>query len=548
MKSKSVYSLLLFIIVIVFNFNTQIFAQTTVIKGKLLDVDGNPSKDAQAGTVLKESDYGKDFKYCDEKGNYLVKMTKPGLNFLVLTIPSHHDLKIPILNNKDKELNIDVQLAPYKYKDNFDNVSVGGPFNNYNYGSDKMVKGADGIYRFEVKSNEKEVRYELCGIEGTSRTVNAPGSIKYFPDESGDYWSIAEVVDGKATLVFDPSKLLKKEAEVKVTFGERSSDEKIFRINEEHSKVFADAVQKRQEYYTLHKKMAGFQYERGNYFNDLLNKIEEEKDQEITDILKLSYVTFSMFYPVHYSAEKAASFFDTVSPNNPAWELIPGAFQCFSNLYPQSKWQDLFDNFLKYSKNSSIQAQIFMEELSKAKSLNNEEETAKIHKLIETEYKDNEYAQKLLKMYPIKLRIKIGAEIPEFEVASISNPAEKYSNKSMLGKIYLIDFWATWCGPCVGEMETLHKAYEKYKDKGLEILSLSMDSSPETVAKFRTDKWKMPWKNSFIGSWGSNKMTDTFEVMGIPRPILVSAEGKILETENGLRGEELEKTLSKYFN
>jgi hypothetical protein len=79
-------------------------------------------------------------------------------------------------------------------------------------------------------------------------------------------------------------------------------------------------------------------------------------------------------------------------------------------------------------------------------------------------------------------------------------------------------------------------------------LSLSLDYLPETVAKFRNEKWKMPWRNSFISSQEVNKMRETFEVSGIPKPILVSAEGKILEVEEGLRGDELEKTLSKYFN
>jgi len=96
-------------------------------------------------------------------------------------------------------------------------------------------------------------------------------------------------------------------------------------------------------------------------------------------------------------------------------------------------------------------------------------------------------------------------------------------------------------------MDALHKAFEKFKDKGFELLSLSIDGSADDVVKFRNDKWKMPWKNSFIGSKEGRKIADAFEVIGIPRPILVGADGKILEMEGELRGSKLQETLAKYF-
>ena len=82
----------------------------------------------------------------------------------------------------------------------------------------------------------------------------------------------------------------------------------------------------------------------------------------------------------------------------------------------------------------------------------------------------------------------------------------------MKGKIYLIDLWATWCGPCVGEMEILHEVYQKYKDNGFEILSISFDVSPKEVKAFRKKDWKMPWLHAFSEGQFASKAAKIFEV------------------------------------
>ncbi len=115
----------------------------------------------------------------------------------------------------------------------------------------------------------------------------------------------------------------------------------------------------------------------------------------------------------------------------------------------------------------------------------------------------------------------------------------------MLGKIYLIDFWFTTCSSCLQDMKYLHTAYEKYKERGFDILSVATDE-PALVNFFREGKWKMPWKNSVVPQ--DRKILKDFEVQTFPTPILVGADGKILVKEaEEIRGENLDRTLSKYF-
>lgn len=523
-------------------------AQTTKVKGKLLDVNGNPSKDALVGIVETPGANGKNFVSTDNKGNYSVTLTKPGVSYLLFSIPSHSAIQVPVFNTKDKEITIDVQLSPYKYKDTFDDVGVAGSFNGFNISSpERMTKLDNGTYVFETKTDLKEIKYQLCRITANNRTINAPESIRFEPDSSGDYRSIMEVKNGVAKIVFDPSKLLMSDKSYNIEFVNADFEKKFFQYNEAALKTINDASTKLMEHVNAKNNIETFSYDAGNYLTDLLGKIESEQNEEAKNYLKLIYVSFVNYRVKDYDFEKAENFYSSVPVDNIAWDLMPSAFSAYYSLIPRHKWEKIQEDFLKNSKSYAIRLSVYNQKLGNAKFNNITEELKKLHARIKNEYPDLKEAQDMLKRYPIESKIQIGAEIPDFEVASIDNNEVKYSKKSMLGKIYLIDFWATWCGPCVGEMENLHNAYKNFKDKGFEILSLSLDAETNDVIKFRNGQWKMPWLNSFIGNPEGRKVAEKFEVIGIPKPLLISAEGKILETEMNLRGSSLENTLKKYF-
>ncbi len=96
----------------------------------------------------------------------------------------------------------------------------------------------------------------------------------------------------------------------------------------------------------------------------------------------------------------------------------------------------------------------------------------------------------------------------------------------MKGKVVLIDFWATWCGPCVKEIPNVVAAYNKLHEKGFEIIGISLDDNRGELTKF-IKKNDMPWPQYFDGKGWKNKISSSYGVSSIPAMWLIDKEGKI---------------------
>jgi thiol-disulfide isomerase/thioredoxin len=115
---------------------------------------------------------------------------------------------------------------------------------------------------------------------------------------------------------------------------------------------------------------------------------------------------------------------------------------------------------------------------------------------------------------------------------------------SFKGKYVLVDFWASWCGPCRAESPNLVKAYEQYKSKGFEIYSVSLDEDKSKWLKaIKDDKYTWPQAGDLKG-W-DNAAAVVYGVSGIPFNFLVDSNGVIVA--RNLRGEDLEKKLKELF-
>ena len=130
----------------------------------------------------------------------------------------------------------------------------------------------------------------------------------------------------------------------------------------------------------------------------------------------------------------------------------------------------------------------------------------------------------------------IGQPATDFQVTGLNG--EKLSLEKYRGQVVLLDFWATWCGPCIVEIPNVKKTYEKYKDQKFQIIGISLDRSKEPLEAY-IEKEGLAW----IHYWdNTQKVSRLYKVQAIPSTFLIDGEGVIRKTN--LRGHALEHAVA----
>lgn len=482
-------------------------------------------------------------------GTFALEVPGPGLYLLWLAAPGHTPQHYPMAVEADeKSLTLKATLVPYRYREPFEKVLILGSWNQYSFrDAEPMQAQPDGTWVYERAVAEEQVSYQLLGAAAENRSIPGTQADGYTIDAGGDYRCQLKTREGRVRIVFEPAKLLRgtETEQGRIEFDRKHAH--LLRLihltreaDESRRKAFAA--------YKAHAQQGGeaapFKFDHGALPQTLLTTMRSSRNplflRQGASLLLFS-LPFQGWKEDPRSATLAKEVLELVPPESPLWALHTSVLSLISSLVPEGSREALLREFVNRNPERSVQVSA-LGALISATPAGDEATLSALCKELEPYAKDIPLARFLLSEYSPERKTAKGKPVPAFALKLLEGDKE-VSRETLSGRFYLIDFWATWCGPCVASMGRLHAVQEKFQGRGgFTLLSVSLDDEVEAIQQFRDGPWKMPWLNAHAAGGFGSSMARDFEVSHLPQMLLVDPQGVIVATDREL-AQGLERTL-----
>lgn len=550
----------------------------STISGTLLGHDGEVVPAAHvalfASADLAEPDLisrvGKD-------GSFQFDVAAKGVVVLRFSAVHHEPVSVPVLIPNSRETTVvRVSLGTPQFETDFSRVAIIGDFNGFKRDGNEVVMRPAGEKRFMATISGLDgetLAYQLINmtaqVEAINSTVPGPAmegtaATEFRLARDGRYLSVTPVSEGVAEILLDTASLPPPGMEPRIEVDASSSDARTF---SEHVTVLrAERQHYTEQRLELKRRNAdtdeimrfvnGYDWDR--FHTPIRWLLEDEVAQATKNAAMVAYISEigDVSEMTHSQIDRTIAKYTlkNVAPTSALWARFPDAFLALiwaDQIDDIERFDIYFDQISTSHPNDRLREAILNYGLSVAYFAEDSARAARIYQRLVDDFPDSSSAASARKIFAPDRRISPGREVPPFQVASLDDPEDVFSEESLRGRIYLIDFWGTWCAPCIAEMPELHEAFTTFKDRGFTILSLSCDESPERVADFRSGRWPMPWLHGFLSECyhdrHRNQLVRSFEVVGFPSHVLVDRDGTIVQTGPALRGRRLITTLDGVF-
>ncbi len=519
-------------------------ANTVTITGKILTARGTAPLAAVA-VVAEPGSKAVPVK-ASHDGSFTVTAPVKTAIRLQLAAVNHVEADLPVYFETNTPASVTVKLALDPFDRNAKQVEIALTENKKLslHNGIPMKAQPDGTFVWEEDTKAPEIRYELIGITTNGHSVNGTQSDSFVYDGGGDFESVVHPSNGHIRIVYDPSKLpapVTGQFPVVTWDAAHAALNTLASLSRDDQAAYDQIVQAAQAYRKAHHNLEGFKPDNTAWIQQLQQTVDSAKNP-----LVRAYAAVLMLTAKNISDSKAASsptfvrsILDAAPPSSAAWSFEPRAVTAMGSLGDAAI--TTLEQFVAQNRDKQVQGFALYAEAEAAMAKHDTALQTKIYTRLKNGYADVPGMKyRLLRINPNKA-IQVGKPLPDFAATLLTG--KKISRKDLLGHYTLLDFWATWCPPCRAEMPNLDAAWKRFHRHNFQIISFSFDSSPSAIAAFRKGKWKMPWKHVFVKGGFSSQLAKTFEVEGIPDPILVGPDGTIIAVEPDTRGPELLATI-----
>lgn len=202
----------------------------------------------------------------------------------------------------------------------------------------------------------------------------------------------------------------------------------------------------------------------------------------------------------------------------------------------RQKEQEAYMNYVRNNPDNLIAAHV----LKVYATSWGKEKASELYQNFSTEMKNSDAGKNIYNYISLSQDISVGKKYADFEQSNSKGEQVKLSQ--IKGKYILLEFWASWCGPCRGENPNLVKTYLAYKDKGFEILGVSADNNKDAWLKAIQED-KLPWENVSDLKGDQNSAALIYGVYSFPTNYLIDQNGIVIA--KNLRGEDLKRKLAE---